>query len=204
LSDALILIENILILKVFLPLRLYLCSKFNIKKPIKMKKTITLMLVAVLLFGCKSTSGTSTPAKSEPVVSTKLDKSSQVGIKGDWKITSVTYPGSDYIVVNSFQIADSKCFVGSTWHFISNNNKGNMALTKAGCPAFSSPIVWYINKEGVFILKIVEAGVKAKTVREGYPLRVANQSETAFQLVDNINVGGQNKDVIYQFEKQTN
>ncbi|MBF2707562.1 lipocalin family protein [Flavobacterium soyangense] len=161
-----------------------------------MKKTITLVVVAILLFACKSTSGTSTP-----VTSTKLDKSSQVGIKGDWKITSVTYPGSDYIVVNSFQIADSKCFVGSTWHFISNNNKGNMALTKAGCPAFSSPIVWSINKEGIFVLKIVEAGTKSKKVTQGYLLRVANQTETSFQLVDTINVGGQNKEVTYQFIK---
>jgi hypothetical protein len=161
-----------------------------------MKKTVALMIVAILFFACKSTSGTSTP-----VASTKLDKSSQVGIKGDWKITNVTYPGSDYIVVNSFQIADSKCFVGSTWHFISNNNKGNMSLTKLGCPAFSSPIVWSINKEGVFVLKIVEAGTKSKTVTQGYLLRVANQTDTSFQLIDTINVGGQNKEVTYQFEK---
>lgn len=161
-----------------------------------MKKLVALMIVAILLFGCKSTSGTSTP-----VASTKLDKSSQVGIKGDWKITSVSYPGSDYIVVNSFQIADSKCFVGSIWHFISNNNKGNMSLTKAGCPAFSSPIVWSINKEGVFVLKIVEPGTKSKTVTQGYLLRVANQTGTSFQLIDTINIGSQSKEVTYQFEK---
>lgn len=166
-----------------------------------MKKTITLMIAAVLLFACKSTSGTTTPAPANSGLNTKLDKSSQVAIKGDWQITNVTYPGSDYIVVNSFGIADSKCFVGSTWHFISNNNKGNMALTKAGCPAFNSPIVWSVNKDGQFILKVVYAGEKAKKVREGYALRVANQTETSFQLIDNINVGGQNKDVTYQFEK---
>jgi hypothetical protein len=156
-----------------------------------MKKIITLTIMAVLLFACKSTS----------VTSTKLDKSSQVAIKGNWVITSVTYPGSDYLVVNSFQVADSKCFVGSTWKFISNNNKGSMALTKAGCPAFSSPIVWSINKEGVFVLKILDEGLKSKKVTEGYLLRVANQTETSFQLIDKINVGGQNKEVTYQFEK---
>lgn len=156
-----------------------------------MKKIITLTIMAVLLFACKSTS----------VTSTKLDKSSQVAIKGNWEITSVTYPGSDYLVVNSFQVADSKCFVGSTWKFISNNNKGSMALTKAGCPAFSSPIVWSINKEGVFVLKILDEGLKSKKVTEGYLLRVANQTETSFQLIDKINVGGQNKEVTYQFEK---
>ena len=167
-----------------------------------MKKTITLLVVAILFFACKSKSGTTTTTiKSEPVANTKLDKSSQVAIKGNWVISNVTYPGSDYIKVNSFQIADSKCFVGSTWNFISNNNKGSMSLTKSDCIAFASPIVWSINKEGVFVLKIVEAGVKSKAVTQGYLLRVANQTETAFQLIDNINVGGQNKEVTYQFEK---
>ena len=154
------------------------------------------MMVALLLFACKSKSGTSTP-----VASTKLDRSSQVAIKGDWVVTNVSYPGSDYIVVNSFQIADSKCFVGSKWNFISNNNKGSMSLTKSGCPAFSSPIVWSINKEGLLVLKIVEAGTKAKKVTQGYLLRLANQTKTSFQLIDIINVGGQNKEVTYQFEK---
>lgn len=161
-----------------------------------MKQVITLMIMAVLLFGCKSKSGTNTP-----VTGTKLDKGSQVAIKGNWKITSVSYPGSEYIKVNSFQIADSKCLVESTWNFISNNNKGSMSLAKADCPAFSSPIVWSINKEGVFVLKIVEVGTKSKTVTQGYLLRVANQTENSFQLIDTINVGGQNKEVTYQFEK---
>ncbi len=149
------------------------------------------MIVAVLLFGCKTSS----------VTSTKLDRSSQVGIKGNWVITNVSYPGSDVIKVNSFQIADSKCFIGSTWNFISNNNKGSMNLTKSDCPAFSSPITWFVNKEGQFVLKVLDAGEKAKKVRDGYVLQVANQTETSFQLIDNINVGGQNKQVTYQFEK---
>lgn len=167
-----------------------------------MKKTIALMVVSILFFACKSNSGTTTaPVKSEPVTSTKLDKNSQVAIKGNWVITNISYPGSDYIKVNSFQIADSKCFIGSTWNFISNNNKGSMALTKSDCTAFSSPIVWSINKDGLFVLKIVEAGVKSKTVTQGYLLRVANQTETSFQLIDIINVGGQNKEVTYQFKK---
>ena len=149
------------------------------------------MMVAVLLFACKSTS----------VTSTKLDRSSQVSIKGNWVITNITTPGSNYIAINSFQIADSKCFIGSTWNFISNNNKGSMNLTKSDCPAFSSPIVWSVNKESQFVLKILDAGEKAKKVRDGYVLRLANQTETSFQLIDNVNIAGQNKEVIYQFGK---
>jgi hypothetical protein len=162
-----------------------------------MKKITLFILLLVFAVACKSTSA---PAV-EPVASTKLDKTSQVAIKGNWKISSVSYPGSDYFKVNSFQIADSQCFVGSTWSFISNNNKGNMSLTKSDCPSFSSPIVWSINKDGMFVLKIVEATVKSKDVKDGYLLKVANQTETSFQLIDKIDVGGQKKDITYQFEK---
>jgi hypothetical protein len=156
-----------------------------------MKKVILLCTLAVLMFACKSTS----------VTATKLDRPSQVEIKGDWQITSVTFPGSDYIKVNSFQIADSKCFEGSAWKFVSNNNTGKMTLTKLDCPAFSSPITWFVNKEGQFILKILDAGEKAKKVREGYVLNLANQSKNSFQLIDRIEVGGKMTDVVYQFQK---
>ncbi len=84
-----------------------------------MKKIIALMMVAVLLFAWQVLTS---------VTSTKLDRSSQVSIKGNWVITNITTPGSNYIAINSFQIADSKCFIGSTWNFISNNNKGSMNL----------------------------------------------------------------------------
>lgn len=156
-----------------------------------MKKTITLMVMAILLFACKTSS----------VTDKKLDKSAQVAMKGNWTISSVSYPGSEYIKVNSFQLADSKCFVGSTWKFISNNNKGEMALTKSDCIAFSSPITWFVNKEGQFVLKILDAGEKAKKVRDGYILYPLNQTADSFQLIDKINVGGKMTDVVYQFQR---
>ena len=159
-----------------------------------MKKVFVLVILSILMFSCKTSS----------VTSKKLDISSQVDIKGEWVIGSVSYPGSEYIKVNSFDIADSKCFVGSKWKFISNNNKGYMTLTSANCVAFSSPITWFVNKEGQFILKVLDAGEKAKKVRSGYVLYVANQTETSFQLVDKINVGNKPTDVIYQFNKSSN
>jgi hypothetical protein len=156
-----------------------------------MRKLILLSLFAFLILGCKSKSATET----------KLDRTSQVAIKGNWVVSSVTYPGSEYIKVNSFQLADSQCFVGSTWKFISNNNKGDMALTKSGCVAFSSPITWFVNREGQFVLKVLDAGEKAKRVRDGYVLNIANQTENTFQLIDKIDVGGRITDVVYQFQK---
>ncbi|RZJ52292.1 MAG: hypothetical protein EOO45_32020, partial [Flavobacterium sp.] len=125
---------------------------------------------------------------------------SQSGLTGNWTISQVTYPNSDFIKVNSFDIADSKCLEGSAWKFVSNNNKGTMDITKAGCPSFSSPIVWTVTKEGNFTLKITE-GEKAKRVSQGYNLQMRNQTDSSFQLVDNVSVGGKNVEVVYQFQK---
>ncbi len=154
-----------------------------------MKKIGIIFLMLVGILGCKTSA------------SQKLDTKAEVDLKGNWVITAVTYPGSDVIKVTSFEIADSQCFVGSTWKLVSNNNKGEMALTKSGCPLFASPLTWYVNQEGNFVMKVLGADVKAKRVREGYVLRVANSSENRFQLVDRINVGGTTAEVVYQFER---
>ncbi len=155
-----------------------------------MKKVILLSLLSVLIFSCKSSSATST----------KIDSKSQAALKGEWRVSSVSYPGSDVIKVTSFDLADSKCFIGSTWKFVSMSNKGSLALKSPSCTAYSTPISWFINKEGEFVLKILDEA-KAKTVKSGYVLRVANQSAKSFQLIDKINVGGTLTDVVYQFEK---
>jgi hypothetical protein len=156
-----------------------------------MKQSLLLVSLSILLFGCKTNS----------ITNSKLDKHSQVEIKGNWTLSNVIYPSSEYIKINSFQIADSKCFEGSTWKFISNNNKGEFTLNQSSCTAFSSPITWFVNQEGQFILKILSSGEKAKKVRDGFILTVANQSESRFQLIDKVNVGGNVIEVVYQFQK---
>lgn len=149
-----------------------------------MKKFLFLSMFVILMASCGG-----------------LDQKSQTGLKGNWTITNVSYPSSDYIKVTSFDVADSKCFVGSSWNFVSNNNKGTMNVGGSGnCPSFSSPIVWTVTKTGDFTLKITE-GNKAKRVTEGYFLKMRNQSETSFELVDNVTVGGKTVEVVYQFSK---
>lgn len=148
-----------------------------------MKRIVSFCMLLLVLASCGS-----------------LDQKSQTGLKGNWTITSVQYPGSEYIKVTSFDIADSQCFVGSNWNFVSNNNKGTLSLSKADCPSFTSPIVWTVTKTGDFTLKITE-GAKAKRVTEGYFLKMQNQSENSFQLVDNVTVGGKSVAVTYNFSK---
>jgi len=157
-----------------------------------MKKNLIFLLFLATMISCKSTS----------VVNTKVDNKTERILKGNWTITSVNYPGSDYIKVESFYLADSKCFVNSNWNFISNNNKGDMALNNASnsCKDYSSPITWYLNKEGKFVLKFLN-GYKAKEVNNGFVLTITNVTETSFDLVDTINVAGSTKNITYSFQK---
>ncbi|TYP98752.1 lipocalin-like protein [Tenacibaculum adriaticum] len=158
-----------------------------------MRKNLILILFAIVLFSCKSTS----------VVNTKLDNKKEVMLKGNWTITSINFPGSDYLKVNSFNLEDSNCFIGSNWSFISNNNKGEMSLNNpnTNCKSFSSPITWYVNKDGNFVLKIIN-NHKAKNVNSGYILKLDNVTETSFDLIDKINVAGQIKNITYTFQRK--
>jgi hypothetical protein len=156
-----------------------------------MKKISLLILLSVFAIGCKSKSATNT----------KLNNTAEVALKGDWTLTNVTYPGSEYIKVTSFDVADSKCFVGSDWKFISNNNKGNMALNSSSCTGFASPITWFINRDGQFVMKIINE-TKAKKVETGYVLKVANVTDNSFQLMDYTDVAGKNIEVTYQFQRK--
>ena len=159
-----------------------------------MKKLFFSVIFAAILFSCKA------PA---PAAKTNVDRKPNKAINGNWTITSVTYPGSEFIKVTSFDLADAQCFVGSTWKLISNNDSGEMALSKGGCPQVTSKIKWYLNKDGQFVLKFLDESVKAKKVKEGYILKIADQTENSFKLSDAINVGGKMVDVVYLFEKNT-
>ena len=158
-----------------------------------MKTTVYIFLFLIAFLGCKSTG----------IVNTKLDNKTERMLKGDFTITSVNFPGSDFLKVTSFNLSDSKCFIGSDWSFISNNNKGEMKINNpsTSCQNFSSPITWYINKDGNFVFKIIN-DYKAKEVNTGFVLSVKNTTATSFDLVDSINVAGEKKEITYSFKRK--
>ncbi len=47
-------------------------------------------------------------------------------MRGDWQLTSITYPGNDQDVqVSLLNDIPARCLENSTWNFISNNNTGS-------------------------------------------------------------------------------
>ena len=158
-----------------------------------MKKLLLLVAFGVL-FSCKP---------KQEVVTTSVDRRAQVAIKGSWTLQKVDFVGAEYFKVKSFEIADAKCFEGSTWEFISNNDTGKMSLasSNSNCPAYSSAIKWYVTKEQQFVLKFLTEGAKARKVKDGYILILKNQTQQSFQLVDVVDVAGNKGTVTYSFRK---
>lgn len=157
-----------------------------------MRKIVFIIVMSVFALACKP---------KQTVTNTKLDNKSERVLKGDWIVSSVNYVGSDVFKVTSFNIADAKCFEGSLWTFVSNNNTGEVSLNKANCVTYESKITWFINKDGNFVMKFLSEGVKAKHTVSGYVLKVVNQTETSFQLIDRAAVGSNSAEIVYQFDK---
>lgn len=170
-----------------------------------MKKIGLLVCFLALAVACKSgSSSTEKPAKPATASASnavKLDTKAEKNLNGNWKIVRADFPGSGYIKVNAFGIADPKCFEGSTWTFVQSNNTGTVTLNQSGCPAFTSAMKWQVSKEGQFGLKFTDEGVKAKYQTQGYWLKFQNATENSFELTDVIDVAGQKKNVTYYFQR---
>lgn len=168
-----------------------------------MKKIVFLLCLTFLVFACKSGGNASSekPPKASASNAVKLDTKSEKNLNGSWKVVKVEYPGSGYLKVSAFNIADPKCFEGSVWTFVQNNNTGSIVMNQSGCPVLNTAIKWQVSKEGKFGMKFIDEGVKAKYKTQGYWLEFQNASEGSFELVDVIDVGGQTKNVTYYFTR---
>lgn len=160
-----------------------------------MKQLLILSVLLSFLTACNT-------VKQNERKMAEMDLATQKKLKGNWQIADITFPDRENFKIKSFQIADAKCFIGSQWNFIPNNNTGSLSINKSECPQFNSPIVWSINKDGTFSLKFVSKGTKSKKITEGYKLRVNNVSNNSFDLIDDVNVEGSQKELIYRFQKQ--
>lgn len=123
-------------------------------------------------------------------------------LKGSWEITSVDYD-KQYKIKPFDEGADAKCFVGSQWNLIPNNNTGSFTLPGGGdCPSVSRAIKFDVSSSNQFSFKKIDAGQKAKSVIAGYVLDFQSQSPTSFTLVQNVPFEGKIIKVNYNFTKK--
>ncbi|AMA49334.1 hypothetical protein AX766_00660 [Flavobacterium covae] len=165
----------------------------NVKNQNKMKKLVLMTAMLGVMISCK-------PKQS--LVTTSVNRKTQVSLKGDWVVSGVEYAGSEYFKVTSFEIADAKCFEGSEWHLVSNNDSGNMTLNKVGCPSYASDIKWYVTDENQMVLKFIKEGEKPRKVTSGYILIVSNVTQNTFDLTNKVQVGNSAGKVVYHFRRK--
>lgn len=140
--------------------------------------------------------------------SSKIATESAKTIRGDWTITNVSVSNENpaYVNINVFDEASYKCYQGSTWHLVNNNNSGYYTLNGgADCPSWTTSIQWFVSEQSgqpYFNFKQIMQGEKPKNVTAGYQLRIAYSTENSFMLVQDLMFEGKPLQVNYTFEKR--
>ena len=135
--------------------------------------------------------------------STKVVRSSQKGLKGNWTLTSIsTNQGNLVNIKELFEQAPPDCFEGSKWSFVSNNNSGTYSFQNADCDNSTHSIKWFMEGNGDevnFLWKFIPEGMKPKDVKAGYQLKLLSESETAFDLAQDASFEGELITIYYHF-----
>ncbi len=158
------------------------------------RSVITLLILTAIAVqtGCSSSKGQATANRKE--------------IKGSWVLNSISYDGLATGAKYNIALLDEStddCLQGSTW-VLPNNGFGSYTLvsTAAGCTPGERKIVWSyrtIDGETIFQYKLLEDGVKAKKVTEGYRFKILSASEDSMQLQQETTAGGKTVYINYQF-----
>jgi len=156
-----------------------------------MKIRILSLLVAVLFLSACGT--------------TKVVRSTQKGLKGNWVLSSITTSEGNLVDIKTlFNQASPQCFEGSTWSFVSNNNSGTYQFQNSGCDTSTHSIKWFMEEaenDVYFLWKFIPEGLKAKDVKAGYQLRLMYESETDLELEQEAAFEGEFIKIYYHFTK---
>lgn len=122
-------------------------------------------------------------------------------LKGDWQISHIDHqPG--FSIKPFGETADLKCFVGSTWTLVPNNDSGSYSIKGSeSCPEVTRSIKYEVTADNEFRFKKIAAGTKAKDNTSGYILNLQNHMQDHFTLVQNIPYSGQVLKVSYHFNR---
>ncbi len=108
-----------------------LLPDFLTPKTPSMKKILSLLVALLFLASCGS----------------GKVREARITFKGDWLLTSITYPGSTgNFNVQLFDDTSAACLESSQWNFISNNNTGSYVPVKSQCNSNTRFFIWSINE----------------------------------------------------------
>ncbi len=158
-----------------------------------MKKVVLLVLTIAFLVSCGSMA---------------VVKEATQTMKGNWQLTSVTYPGeNENLQVSLFNDVPSRCLENSSWRFISNNNTGSYELSGLGCESSSQFFIWSIKVSDAtagtydLMFKPTDANYKSTTGNQGYRINLKNLSGDQMVWEQTINFEGRPFPIQMNFTK---
>lgn len=147
-----------------------------------MKKLFIMFFSAAILVSC----GTS-----------KVAREARKTFDGNWTLTSVTYPNNPgEFNVTLFNQASASCFEGSTWDFVSNNNRGTYNISGVGCEDQTNYFIWSIDEENTpagvydFLLKPTNDNYKSTTGNQGFRLNLKSLTDTNMVWEQTVSLDG--------------
>ncbi len=155
-----------------------------------MKKSIFL-LALILLTSCGAS---------------KTVRTSKKVIKGNWTLNTIKYETSGTLKVDLFKDSSSKCFEGSTWEFIPNNNSGIYTVNNTKCDTGKRHFIFTIVETDAanglysFLLKPTNEKGKSET-NKGFRLRLTQLSDASMQWQQTVNVNGNPFSITMNFSK---
>lgn len=129
-------------------------------------------------------------------------------MKGNWQITSVTYPeNSENVDVSLLNDIPARCLENSTWQFVSNNNTGSFEPSGMTCDSNQRYFVWTIQETnaeaGIYDLMFKPTNSKHKSEmgNAGYRLNLTNLSGTTMVWEQTVNFEGKPFTIRMNFSK---
>ena len=156
-------------------------------------KKIALVLISLILFSC----GTSAVVKE--ATQTK---------KGDWLLTSITYPGNEQdLDVTLFNDVPSECLENSSWIFRSGNNTGSFEPTGISCSSGPHFFIWSITEMDAtaerydLMFKPTDADFESTMNDKGYRINLVTLTADQMVWEQTINFEGQPFTIRMNFNK---
>ncbi|WP_417888001.1 lipocalin family protein [Zunongwangia sp.] len=148
-----------------------------------MKKFLSLTVLVLVLVSCGGTS--------------KVAKQARKTFDGNWTLTSVTYPqNTGTFNVTLFNDAAASCLEGSTWDFVSNNNRGTYDVSGSNCTSGTRHFIWSIDEENTpqgvydFLLKPVNEKYKSTNGNQGFRLNLSSLTQNSMVWEQTVTLEG--------------
>ncbi|MBU3820755.1 lipocalin family protein [Flavobacteriaceae bacterium XHP0103] len=139
--------------------------------------------------------------------SSKIVRTSEKTIKGNWVLSSIMYSQSGTYNTALLSDVSKECFEGSTWQFVPNNNTGIYTINDSDCSTGERYFVFTIQEVNAetglynFLLKPTNERYKSET-NQGFRLKLSALSDMAMQWQQTVNVAGSPLTINMNFTKQ--